>query len=122
VSGEAFANQGELSLRNRQPILIRDDAIPEGTDVANLVFRRKVIETWRRNWKSVCHVERIASDGGLDNRTKQQLFRRPPNVPPLSSGRIRKPEGHQVGTSEPVVLHHGREGGGRSHDEARPTA
>jgi hypothetical protein len=46
----------------------------------------------------------------------------PLNVPPLSSGRIRKPEGHQVAMSEPVVLHHGREGGGAGHDEARPTA
>ena len=93
MSSEAFADQRALSVRNRQPILIGDDAIPEGADVANFVFRRKFIETWRRNWKSVCHVERIASDGGLDNPTKRQPFRRPPNVPPLSSGRIRKPEG-----------------------------
>ena len=28
----------------------------------------------------------------------------------------------QVATSEPVVLHHGREGGGDAGDEARPTA
>jgi hypothetical protein len=27
-----------------------------------------------------------------------------------------------VATNEPVVLHHGREGGGAGHDEARPTA
>jgi hypothetical protein len=27
-----------------------------------------------------------------------------------------------VETSEPVALHHGREGGGAGHDEARPTA
>ena len=93
MSSEAFADQGALSFRDRQPVLIGNDSVPEGADVANLVFRRKVVETWRRNWKSVCHVERIASDGGLDNRTKRQPFRRPPNVPPLSSGRIRKPRG-----------------------------
>jgi hypothetical protein len=29
---------------------------------------------------------------------------------------------HQVATNEPVVLHHGREGGGDGHDEARPSA
>jgi hypothetical protein len=28
----------------------------------------------------------------------------------------------QVATSEPVVLHHGRQGGGDCHDEARPSA
>jgi hypothetical protein len=27
-----------------------------------------------------------------------------------------------VATSEPVVLHHGREGGGAGHDEARPSS
>ena len=101
MSSEAFADQRALSVRNRQPILIGDDAIPEGADVANFVFRRKFIETWRRNWKSVCHVERIASDGGLDNPTKRQPFRRPPNVPPLSSGRIRKPEGIRRGRASP---------------------
>ena len=47
---------------------------------------------------------------------------RPPNVPPLSCGRIRKRGGQQVATSEPVVLHHGREGGGTGGDEARPSA
>jgi hypothetical protein len=90
VRGEAFANQCALSFGDRETVLIGNDAIPERTDVANLVFRRKVVETWRRNWKSVCHEERIASDAGLDNRTKRKPFRRPPNVPPLSSGRISK--------------------------------
>jgi hypothetical protein len=28
----------------------------------------------------------------------------------------------QVATSEPVVPHHGREGGGDGHDEVRPSA
>jgi hypothetical protein len=28
---------------------------------------------------------------------------------------------HQLATSEPVVLHHGREGGGAGHDEVRPS-
>src|SRR5438046_995450 len=31
-------------------------------------------------------------------------------------------EALQVATSEPVVLHHGREGGGAGHDEVRPSA
>ena len=44
-----------------------------------------------------------------------------PNVPPLSSGRISKPRGSQMAASEPVVLHHGREGGGPGRDEARPS-
>ena len=35
----------------------------------------------------------------------------PANVPPLSSGRIHKRTSGQVATSEPVVHHHGREGG-----------
>jgi hypothetical protein len=74
VSGEAFADQGALSFRDEQPVLVGNDSVLEETDVANLVFRRKVVETWPRDWKSVCHVQRIASDGGLDNRTKRQPF------------------------------------------------
>ena len=31
-------------------------------------------------------------------------------------------ERSQVATTEPVVLHHGREGGGTDHDDVRPTA
>jgi hypothetical protein len=109
VSGETFPDQRALCFRDRQPVLIGDDSIPEGTDVANLVFRRKVVETRRRNRKSVCHVERIASDRGLDNGTKRQRFRRPPNVPLFSCGRISKTEMPHVAMTAPVVLHHGRE-------------
>jgi len=58
VSSQAFADQHALSLPNRQPILIGDDAIPEGADVANFVFRRKVIGTWRRNWNDSPFVAR----------------------------------------------------------------
>jgi hypothetical protein len=74
VSGEAFADHPALSFRDRQPVLIGNDSIPEGANVPNLVFRRELIETRGRNWKSVCHVERIASDGGLDNRTKTTVL------------------------------------------------
>ena len=121
MSSEAFADQRALSFRNRQPILIGDDAIPERADVANFVFRRKVIETRRRNWESVCHVERIASDRGSDNRTKRQPFRRPPNVAPLSSGRIRKRGGIRWRRASPWYFTTGSRQA-VTHEEARPSA
>ena len=45
----------------------------------------------------------------------------PANVPPFSSGRIRKREA-SVAKSEPVVLHHGREEDAAGSDEVRPSA
>src|SRR6185503_5212599 len=44
------------------------------------------------------------------------------NVPPLSSGRIRKPRASQQAMTEPVVPHHGERKDGAGGDEARPSA
>jgi len=55
------------------------------------------------------------------SRASRRSVLGPPNVPPLSSGRIRKPE--LSGSDDQVRgVHHGREGGGAGWDEARPSA
>jgi hypothetical protein len=50
----------------------------------------------------------MTAEGGRDNLAILALA----NVPPFSCGRISKPRGQQVATTEPVVANHGREVGG----------
>jgi hypothetical protein len=58
VGGETLPDKRALRVRDGQSILVGNDSIPQGSDVANLLVRREVIETWRGDRESVCHVEK----------------------------------------------------------------
>jgi hypothetical protein len=44
---KTFAKQGTLRVRNREAILVSNDPIPQGSNVANFVFCRQIVETRR---------------------------------------------------------------------------
>ncbi len=58
VSGQALTDESALGVGDGQLILIGDDSIPQGSDIANLLVRREVIETGRGNREGVCHVDK----------------------------------------------------------------
>jgi hypothetical protein len=49
-----------MSVRDRQTLLVGNEPIPEGSDVANLVLWRQVVEAGRRERESVGHGRTIA--------------------------------------------------------------
>jgi hypothetical protein len=60
MRGKTITHKGAMSIRHRQTLLVGNDPIPEGSDVANLVLWRQVVEAGRRERESVGHGRRIA--------------------------------------------------------------
>jgi len=60
VRCEALTKKGALRIGDGEAILVGYDAVPQGADVAHLVFRRQVVKTGRGKGERVSHAGRIA--------------------------------------------------------------
>jgi hypothetical protein len=67
VLSEALSNQRALGLGDRQAILVCDDAIPERTNVPNLLVRCQFVETRWRYRERAGHEPNLAHATSTDN-------------------------------------------------------
>ncbi len=55
MRSQALTDQLPLRIRDGEALLILDNSVPERPDVANLLLRRQIVETWRRDGERAGH-------------------------------------------------------------------
>jgi len=67
MRSETLPKQRALRVGDREAILVGNDPVPEGADVAHLIFRRQLVKTRRGKRERVCHEGRIARGARVAN-------------------------------------------------------